>query len=212
MGQATSTTSTKAQAEASMVADEFVGKVSFTRQEILDLHNKFREIARSPDDEFEDMKIDRDEFFAKMKFGSQKIQEMIFRMIDEDNDGIGFSEFITALDAFHPATPIDKKIEMCFKVYDNDGGGSISRDEIKRIIENSLDKNDFIVIKDEVEKEEKMDILIDELFQQYETCNNNGEIEITRAGFTEMVKRSPAQVLAIFDLDVETILRGDKEE
>lgn len=60
--------------------------------------------------------------------------DRIFELVDVDHSGeIDFSEFVTATVSREQMLQ-DDKLEAAFKVYDKDGSGSISTEEIKDII------------------------------------------------------------------------------
>lgn len=57
-----------------------------------------------------------------------------FRVFDDDNSGtMDFTEYMLALNATSLDTPEDK-LNWMFDVFDKDGGGTISSDEIKDLI------------------------------------------------------------------------------
>ena len=60
--------------------------------------------------------------------------DRIFKLVDVDNSGeIDFSEFVTAT-VNRGNLLQDEKLKAAFAVYDKDGSGSISTDEIKEVL------------------------------------------------------------------------------
>ena len=60
--------------------------------------------------------------------------DRIFKLVDVDNSGeIDFSEFVTATVNRGELLQHDK-LKAAFEIYDKDGSGSISTDEIKQVL------------------------------------------------------------------------------
>ncbi|KAM9385702.1 calaxin [Pholidichthys leucotaenia] len=66
------------------------------------------------------------------------ILDGVFRTFDKDNDGrISMREWIEGLSIFLRGT-LDEQIKYCFQVYDLNGDGYISREEIVHMLKNCL--------------------------------------------------------------------------
>ncbi|KAM4689813.1 calaxin [Discoglossus pictus] len=66
------------------------------------------------------------------------IMDRVFRGFDKDNDSyISVAEWIEGLSVFLRGT-LDEKIKYCFGVYDLNGDGYISREEMFHMLKNSL--------------------------------------------------------------------------
>ncbi|MBN3289283.1 EFCB1 protein, partial [Polypterus senegalus] len=85
--------------------------------------SKFRNILHNTFGMTDDMTMDR-----------------AFRAFDKDNDGfISIKEWIEGLSVFLRGT-LDERIKYCFDVYDLNGDGYISREEMFHMLKNSLTK------------------------------------------------------------------------
>ncbi|XP_069504547.1 calaxin isoform X1 [Ambystoma mexicanum] len=83
--------------------------------------NKFRNILHNTFGMTDDMIMDR-----------------VFRAFDKDNDSyISVTEWVQGLSIFLRGT-LDEKIKYCFDVYDLNGDGYISREEMFHMLKNSL--------------------------------------------------------------------------
>ena len=68
------------------------------------------------------------------RYTKQQMKQSILRVFDYDNSGtMDFEEYMLAINATNLNSPEDKLIWM-FDVFDKDGGGTISCDEIKDLI------------------------------------------------------------------------------
>jgi len=112
---------------------EISKRTSFTPAEVKNWHDGF--LADCPTGlltKFEFSKIYA-EFFPTgnpIAFAS-----FVFNVFDEDNSGyIDFEEFLMALSVTSRGN-IEDKLEWAFKLYDIDGNGSITKDEMEHIIE-----------------------------------------------------------------------------
>ena len=171
--------------------------IKFTSQEIIHLVNKYRELAGT-EDLGGDGRIDEDEFVTKMKIPNEKIGKIMYKMLDSDGNGtLDFNEFITGLNNFLPDAPIEEKAKLCFRAYDSDGSGTISKDEIRSMIEISLENNQLMSMDDE-----HLDKLISDVFEEYD---KDGTGEISEDEFLEMMKKAP-NVLDIFEIDVAALI------
>ncbi|XP_072532195.1 calaxin isoform X1 [Salminus brasiliensis] len=72
--------------------------------------------------------------FSKLTF----LQPTVFRAFDNDNDSyISVKEWVEGLSVFLRGS-LDEKIKYCFEVYDLNGDGYISREEMFHMLKNSL--------------------------------------------------------------------------
>ena len=70
--------------------------------------------------------------------------DRIFKLVDTDNSGeIDFSEFITAT-VNRGELLQEEKLRAAFNIYDKDGGGTISVDEIKEVLGMGRDISDDV--------------------------------------------------------------------
>ncbi|XP_073319337.1 calaxin [Pagrus major] len=66
------------------------------------------------------------------------IMDGVFKTFDKDNDGyVSMKEWVEGLSVFLRGT-LDEKIKYCFHVYDFNGDSYISREEMFRMLKNSL--------------------------------------------------------------------------
>ncbi|XP_037658812.1 EF-hand calcium-binding domain-containing protein 1 isoform X5 [Choloepus didactylus] len=86
--------------------------------------------------------LDRNAFrnILHMTFGmtDDMIMDRVFRGFDKDNDGcVSVSEWINGLSLFLRGT-LEEKMKYCFEVFDLNGDGFISKEEMFHMLKNSL--------------------------------------------------------------------------
>ena len=107
--------------------------------------------------------------------------EKMFMMVDSDNSGyIDYSEFVVAAMNEKSLTTNDK-LQTAFKMFDRDGSGVISADEIKEVLgfNGNLDKNAIDLIIKQVDENgdgENEDNDVDELDDDYNKYVKNNLI------------------------------------
>lgn len=172
---------------------EFVENTKFTPKDIQHLLLVYRKIGGS---DVGDGVISEDEFKKNIKFPNEMIADKMYHMIDVDGDSnIEFSEFVYGLNAFHPDADLDTKMDKCFGAYDEDGSGGISKNEVRDIIEMSLDGNCFIDLD-----KAHLDKLVDDLFDLYDSSGEE-EGNMSLDDFKKMVRKAPG-ILDAFTFDI----------
>ena len=175
---------------------EFIQNTEFNPREIQHLLLAYRKIGGSTTG---DGVINEDEFKKNINFANDRIADKIYRMIDVDGDrNIQFDEFVYGLNIFHPKADLDTKIEKCFKAYDEDGSGGISKQEVIEIIHMSLDGNTFLNIDTP-----HLNQLVDDLFAIYDSSGDE-EGNMSSSDFYHMVKKAPG-ILDSFAFDISML-------
>ncbi|XP_053570018.1 calaxin isoform X1 [Bombina bombina] len=114
----------------------------FNKQEVEFLIQLYNTLAGGPAERNTRGGIDRNTFrnILHNTFGmtDDMIMDRVFRGFDKDNDSfISVSEWIEGLSIFLRGT-LDERIKYCFGVYDLNGDGYISREEMFHMLKNSL--------------------------------------------------------------------------
>jgi calcium-dependent protein kinase len=97
--------------------------------------------------------------------------EKMFMMVDSDNSGyIDYSEFVVAAMNEKSLTTNDK-LQAAFKMFDRDGSGVISADEIKEVLgfNGNLDKNAIDLIIKQVDENGDGEISFEEFVNMMKT-------------------------------------------
>ena len=171
-----------------------VRETNFKDRDIVLLANKYKQLIGSDQS---NRTITENAFIAQMNIANKKIGSLMYRMLDINGSGeLDFQEFVAGLNAFLPQTPIDRRIEMCFRAYDTDGNDTISKKEVREIVELSLDGNRFLEMSDEA-----LEQLIDDLFGEYDSHMKG---TLSRQEFARMVRKAPG-ILEFLELDVASI-------
>ncbi|XP_025895248.1 EF-hand calcium-binding domain-containing protein 1 [Nothoprocta perdicaria] len=115
----------------------------FNRKEVERLIKLFNTLAAESRERFAAAAgLDRNMFrnILHCTFGmmDDMIMDRVFRAFDKDNDScISVVEWVEGLSVFLRGT-LEEKIKYCFEVYDLNGDGYISRDEMFHMLKNSL--------------------------------------------------------------------------
>ncbi|KAJ0030557.1 hypothetical protein Pint_14337 [Pistacia integerrima] len=98
---------------------------TFSQQEIVSLYQRFCQLDRS-NGGF----ISGEEFLNVPEFAVNPLSLRLLRMLD----GLNFKDFVAFLSAFSPRASLQQKIEFIFKVYDSDGNGKVTFNDMLDVL------------------------------------------------------------------------------
>ncbi|EAX96887.1 EF hand family protein [Trichomonas vaginalis G3] len=162
----------------------------FSERQIFVLAQIFRNLTK-------ESQINAETFAKNMKISNKSIGEILYKIIDDDGSGdIDFTEFVEGLNKFHPNAPFDEKVKLCFRAYDSDGSGAVSKEEITDVIKLSIEGSSLIELEDA-----QINLLVDQLINTYD---NSGSGELNYKEFYQMVSSAPG-VIECFDINLDVL-------
>eukprot|EP00755_Sulcionema_specki_P023168 Sspe_Gene.14171::Locus_4894_Transcript_1_1_Confidence_1.000_Length_659::g.14171::m.14171/K06268/PPP3R, CNB; serine/threonine-protein phosphatase 2B regulatory subunit len=136
---------------------------SFTEEQILKLHKRFRKLDRNGDG-----KISWDEFEAIPKLQQNPLLGRVLTIFDTNHDhSVDFREFVKALAIFSGDCAKEEKLKFTYKMYDIDGDNKISNRDLFQTLQIMVGSNltdvqlQQIVDKTFIEADENRDGYID---------------------------------------------------
>uniref|UniRef100_A0A803P075 EF-hand domain-containing protein n=1 Tax=Cannabis sativa TaxID=3483 RepID=A0A803P075_CANSA len=94
-------------------------------QEIVSLYQRFCQLDRNSKGF-----ISADEFLSVPEFAMNPLSQRLLKMVD----GLNFKDFVAFLSAFSTKASFHQKAEIIFKVYDSDGNGKVSFNDILEVL------------------------------------------------------------------------------
>jgi Ca2+-binding EF-hand superfamily protein len=121
--------------------------------------------------------------------------DFMFRAMDADRDGrITFDEFLWYMAITSPSNQdnqaqMDELIDMCFLMYDEDGNGILTRDELTRTLQNVFKTQGHDINDPEVKR--NIEHRINKLFK---ICDANRDGVLTKDEIKNACRRDPTIV------------------
>eukprot|EP00246_Nothoceros_aenigmaticus_P004122 TRINITY_DN15497_c0_g1_i1.p1 TRINITY_DN15497_c0_g1~~TRINITY_DN15497_c0_g1_i1.p1 ORF type:complete len:176 (-),score=26.68 TRINITY_DN15497_c0_g1_i1:312-839(-) len=97
----------------------------FSQREIVSLYARFCALDRNGKGF-----VSADEFMAVPEFALNPLSQRLLTILE----GLNFKEFVALLSAFSPKATLEHKVDFIFKVYDRDGKGKVSVEDILQVL------------------------------------------------------------------------------
>mmetsp|Transcript_5663 Transcript_5663/g.14149 ORF Transcript_5663/g.14149 Transcript_5663/m.14149 type:complete len:264 (+) Transcript_5663:94-885(+) len=156
---------------------------NFDRKQVERLYEVFKVISSSSDD---DGLIDKKEFETALGLKSSLFVDRIFAIFDRNSDHkITFEEFVVGLSTFSSRASREDKAAMSFRIFDIDGDGVISREDLGLMVRATIRENDVNI------SDEQFEVLIATTFEQAGASEKKG---ISADQFLALVIQRPAML------------------
>ncbi|KAA3455525.1 calcineurin subunit B-like isoform X1 [Gossypium australe] len=96
-----------------------------SQQEIVSLYQRFCQLDRNAKGF-----ISADEFLSVPEFAMNPLSQRLLKMVD----GLNFKDFVAFLSAFSAKASVQQKVKLIFKVYDSDGNGKVSFNDMLEVL------------------------------------------------------------------------------
>eukprot|EP01002_Notosolenus_urceolatus_P012046 NODE_4126_length_839_cov_7.137975_g3414_i0.p1 GENE.NODE_4126_length_839_cov_7.137975_g3414_i0~~NODE_4126_length_839_cov_7.137975_g3414_i0.p1 ORF type:complete len:211 (-),score=49.79 NODE_4126_length_839_cov_7.137975_g3414_i0:78-710(-) len=172
---------------------ELQSSSGFSQDQIETLYNHFQRISSLRE---ADGLVSKDEFLDVLQAKSSVLLDRMFALFDKDSSGhIDFREFLVGLSILCDKGSKEAKLKFAFKMYDLDGDGFISKDELLKIVESCLFQNSLSLPTEALQK------LVDATFRQ---ADIDGDGRITVEEFDKYVINHP-QVIEQLTINSDTL-------
>uniref|UniRef100_A0A803M855 EF-hand domain-containing protein n=2 Tax=Chenopodium quinoa TaxID=63459 RepID=A0A803M855_CHEQI len=105
----------------------------FNQQEIVSLYQRFCQLDRTAKGF-----ISSDEFMSVPEFAMNPLAQRLLKMVD----GLNFKDFVVFLSAFSAKASIEQKAALIFKVYDSDGNGKVTFNDIIEVLSDMAEQRE----------------------------------------------------------------------
>ena len=189
-----SSSKTKGPSESQMLS--ISQKTYFSLDEVQKLYLSYQRISQS---KTEDQKIDVNEFASILGIPTIGFAHRIFAAFDSKPDqSLDFEEYCLGLSAISARSKLEEKAKFCFNVYDIDGNGTISRDELREVLNLSLNSNSCVQLSPQ-----QLERIINNTIKE---MDKNGDGEINFEEFLHQANSNPA-ILNCVKLDIDTLIK-----
>ncbi|KAL2928412.1 Calcineurin subunit B [Bienertia sinuspersici] len=146
-------------------------------QEIVSLYQRFCQLDRSAKGF-----ISADEFMSVPEFAMNPLAQRLLKMVD----GLNFKEFVAFLSAFSAKASFEQKIGLIFKLYDSDGNGKVTFNDILEVLGDMTgsfmpnDQREEILTQllQEAGYTKESYLLLDDFFKIFAKSNMKMEVEV----------------------------------
>jgi len=179
---------------------ELMVQTHFGAEEIEALYRHFLSLASTNAD---DGQIDRKEFEQAIGLNESLFVDRLFSLFDENSDGfINFQEFICGLSILCIRGTFDEKMMFSFRIYDFDGDGKISNEELTSMLKTSLTENGVHFTRAQIE------LIIRSTFEEADV-NRDGFIDFEE--YKAIVNKHPS-ILDNMTLDFASVIEQRLEQ
>ncbi|KAJ7365179.1 EF-hand calcium-binding domain-containing protein 1 [Desmophyllum pertusum] len=122
------------------IAESLYKDTHFAKQEVISLLEMYETLTKVKNDKMDRTKF-RDILYNNFGLTEDILMDRVFRVFDEDNDGIlNMKEWVVGLSKFLKGTK-QEQMDYCFKVFDINGSGYISREGIHHMLKDCMVKS-----------------------------------------------------------------------
>ena len=126
--------------------DRFASSTLFNGREVRALWYHFKAVSNRADT------ITRAQFQTAVLFKDTALLDRIFRVFDaDDDDKISFAEYMSCVSTMSSKASQDDKLRLAFHIYDFDGDGRISVDDLTSALAGTLREHNIVIARPDID-------------------------------------------------------------
>jgi len=157
-----------------------------------------RSTGSNSSDEGINQKVDRSAFLQVLGAKGFLFLERMFILFDRDRDGlISFGDYLSGLSVLCARGTLEEKVRFAFEIYDIDGDGKISREDLSAMLIKSFTENDIKITPKQVKS------IIDSTFVEGDKNKDNfidlGEFKVLTDNHRSLLSNMTLDFKGIID-------------
>ena len=159
----------------------------FNAEEIRTLFRIFKNLSENSQCSAEQTRISPEQFYQLPEIENNPFKEDLVRIFNTDSEKhdrpggpwLSFYDFVDMMNVLSERAPSELKAEYAFRLYDMNGDGKITDDDVATVVEKltGCDNNDEKITAQKEVLKEKNKLLTNNLFSEIDV-DNDGEIEL----------------------------------
>ena len=159
----------------------------FNADDIRSLFRIFKNLSENSNCSAEQTRISPEQFYQLPEIENNPFKEDLVRIFNTDTEKkdrpggpwLSFYDFVDMMNVLSERAPAELKAEYAFRLYDMNGDGKITEDDVEKVVEKLVgcENDDEKIQSQKTVLKEKNKLLTNNLFSEIDV-DNDGEIEL----------------------------------